>query len=121
MLLQCNNRGCFKSSEAKLDVETQEVICQECGKVIDNISDSMKRALKSFGQIVRSNERKGFVMACTKCRANRELALNEDNETVCKICHEPIAVTPSFRLAMEESGTKLERLITKEKEKEENE
>lgn len=112
MLITCSNKGCMKSNHALLNTETLEVICSECGKPIANISESMKRALKSFGQIVRTNERKAFLMACRSCRANREVVLDQDNNTVCKICHSPIQTTAAFKLAMEESGVKLERIDT---------
>lgn len=113
MLITCTNKGCLKTSNALLDEETSEVVCQECGQPIENIAESMRRTLKSFGQVVRTNERKAFTMACRACRANREVALNEDNETVCKICHEPITITPTFKMAMEATGTKLARIETK--------
>jgi hypothetical protein len=106
----------MKTSNALLNTETQDVICQECGGVVDGISDAMKRTLKSFGQVVRSNEKRAFLLACKQCRANREVVLNENGDTVCKTCHSPISVTASFKLAMETSGTKLEKVKTKEKE-----
>ena len=114
MLIVCTNRGCLKSSDAQLNTATNEVVCVECGRVIDNISESMKRALKNFGQILRSNVKKAFMMGCAKCHANREVVLNDANETVCKICQSPIKVTPAFRLAMEENGVKLEKLTKKD-------
>jgi len=113
MLVTCNNKGCMKSSDALLDPKTGEVICQECGQPITNISESMKRTLKSFGQVVRA-ERKAFMMACPSCRANREVVMTQDDETVCKDCHKPIIVHAAFKLAMEEAGG-LERIeLTKE-------
>lgn len=116
----CNNKKCSKTSNALLDTETMEVICQECGQPISNISEPMKRTLKSFGQVVRS-ERRAFMFACTNCRANREIVLDQDNQTICKICHSPIQVHASFKLAIEEAGelkridTKLENVATKKK------
>lgn len=103
MLITCNNKGCFKSSNALLNEETKEVVCGICGKPIANISEAMRRTLKSFGQIVRL-ERKAFMLACKKCNANREVVLTQDNKTVCKTCHNPINVHPAFKLAMEEAG-----------------
>jgi RNase P subunit RPR2 len=111
MLISCSNKGCLKSSTALLKLDTMEVICQECGKPIAGISDAMKRTLKSFGQIVRSSEKKAFMMLCRSCNANRQLLLDENGNTICKTCHNPIVVQASFRLAMEEAGQKIERLI----------
>jgi hypothetical protein len=114
MLINCTNKGCMKSSNALLDEGTLEVICQECGKPIEGVSDAMKRTLKSFGQVVRTNERKAFTLACRNCRANREIVLNQNNDTVCKVCHKEISVTAAFKMAMEATGTKLEKIIVEE-------
>lgn len=103
MLVNCNNKGCMQASNALLDVDSMEVICQECGKPITNLAETMKRALKSFGQIVRT-ERKAFMLACNACKANREVVMTQDNKTICKTCHEPIEIHASFKLAMEEAG-----------------
>jgi len=103
------------ASNALLNEATGEVICQECGQPITNVTDMMKRALKSFGQIVRT-ERKAFMLACRACKANREVVLDQNNETVCKICHSPIQVHASFKLAMEEAGG-LEKIDTSTTEK----
>jgi hypothetical protein len=110
MLVTCNNKGCLKASNALLNEETGEVICQECGQPITNVTGMMKRALKSFGQIIRA-ERKAFLQGCRSCKANREVVLNENNETICKVCHNPIQIHEAFKLAMEEAG-KLEKIDT---------
>jgi hypothetical protein len=100
MLLNCNNKGCHKNVEALYDEKTHEVVCPECHQVITGISESMKRTLKSFGQIVRDEEKKAFMMACKSCNANRQVVLNENDETVCNICGEKINVHPSMREAI---------------------
>lgn len=110
MLISCSNKGCLKSSTALLNLETMEVICQECGKPIPDVTDAMKRTLKSFGQVVRSKEKKAFMIHCRNCNANREIVLTQTNDTVCRVCHKPIAVHASFRLAMEEAGEKIEKI-----------
>jgi len=112
MLVTCNIKGCLQASNALLDESKDEVICQECGQPITNIADTMKRALKSFGQIVRS-ERKAFMLACNACKANREVVMDQNKKTVCKTCHEPIQIHASFKMAMEEAGG-LETIDTSE-------
>ena len=114
MLIPCNNKGCLKSSNALLNLETLEVICQECGKPIMGISDSMKRVLKSFSQVIRTNEKKAFMLLCKSCNANREVVLDQNNKTICKLCFAPITVQPSFKLAMQEAGAKLNKINTNE-------
>jgi len=110
MLITCSNKGCLKSSTVLLNLATMEVICQECGKPILGVSDAMKRVLKSVGQVVRSNVKKAFTIHCRNCNANRELVLTQTNDTVCKVCHKPVVIHASFRIAMEEAGEKLEKI-----------
>lgn len=57
MLITCDNKGCLQQTDALYDVESGEVICQACGKPIGNVSDAMKRTLKSFGQVVRKEKK----------------------------------------------------------------
>jgi ribosomal protein L34E len=114
MNLNCNNKKCQKISEAKLNTKTNEVICAECGQPISNISESMKRALKQAGQIIRANTKKAFMVWCKACNANREVILEEGDQTVCKDCHAPIKIQAAFKLAMQEAGVKLDKAETKE-------
>ena len=115
MLITCTNKGCLQASNALLNEATQDIICGECGGVISNVSDAMKRAMKSFGQIVRS-ERKAFMLACGACKANREVVLDQNNDTLCKTCHEPITIHAAFKIAMEEAGG-LEKVDTTQTDK----
>ncbi len=114
MLITCDNKGCLKSTDAQLDVETKEVMCLSCEQPVKSVSESMKRVLKSSGQIVRKEVKKAFTMACMQCYANREVVLNSKGETVCDVCHNAIVVHASMRLAMEETGTKLRKLLPEE-------
>lgn len=107
MLIMCDNKGCQKSSDAKLNAETLEVICQECKQPIRNISGTMKRVLKSSGQIVRDEQRKAFTMGCKSCNANRQVVLDDKNNTVCSICTNPINVHPAMKQAIVEAGVRL--------------
>lgn len=114
MLISCDNKGCYKTSNALLDRETNNVVCQECGNPISNVSESMRRTLVGFGQIVRTEQRKGFLMACKSCNANRQVVLNQHGDTICKQCYTPIAVQRAFLAAMETTGA-LERVHVDEK------
>lgn len=107
----------MKTSNALLDESTMDVVCQECGDAVSNVSEAMKRTLKSFGQIVRSEQRKAFMLACRNCNANREVVLDYNNKTLCKTCHEPVTVHPAFLLAIENAGTGLEKIDTRKEAK----
>lgn len=113
MLITCDNVGCLQMSNAKIKVETNEVMCQECGKVINNVSEMMKRVLSSSGEIVRDNQRKAFTMGCKSCNANRQVVLDEDDNTVCSVCANAINVHPAMKQAILEVGEKLKRASDK--------
>jgi ribosomal protein S27E len=101
MLLYCNNKGCNQSGEHKLNKETNEVICEHCGKPITNITEMMKRTLKSSGQVINTNNKKAFMMACSNCQANREVVWNEStNMTCCKVCGNEIKVHAAMKQAL---------------------
>lgn len=97
----------MKLTNALLDPKTMDVICQECGRTIKNVSVSMKRTLNSFGQVIHSNKKTAFMMNCLSCKANREVVFNDKKDTVCAVCGSPIKVHASMKLAMEESGVKI--------------
>src|SRR5574337_230000 len=107
MLIQCNNKGCHQQSNALLNPETLEVVCQECGKSINNISESMKRVLKSNGQVLKINEKKAFMMACKSCNANREVVVGDNNNIVCRICKSEVKVHTAMKQAILQIGNKL--------------
>jgi len=107
MLIMCDNKGCLQQTNAKLNVETLEVICEDCKQPIRNISETMKRVLKSSGQIVRDEERKAFTMGCKSCNANRQVVLDQDDNTVCSVCANVINVHPAMKQAILEAGIRL--------------
>ena len=107
MLINCDNKGCMQATNAKLKIDTLEVICQECKKPIRNISETMKRVLKSEGHIIRDEQRKAFTMGCRPCAANRQVVLDDDDNTVCNICASPIGVHPAMKQAIVEAGVRL--------------
>ena len=110
MLIACDNKGCMQSSNALLNVKTLEVICGECGQAVKGISEPMKRTLKSFGQVLRVDDRKAFMMACKACNANREVILDNDNGTICRVCKGEIKVHAAMKQAILEVGKKLSSL-----------
>lgn len=107
MLIMCDNKGCMESTNAKLKVDTLEVICQECKRPITNIAETMKRVLKSEGQIIRDEQRKSFTMGCKVCNANRQVVLDNNDNTVCSICANVIGVHPAMKQAIVEAGVRV--------------
>lgn len=117
MLISCDNKGCLKMSNALLNKETKEVICAECQNPVNSVTENMKRVLLSTGQIVRDEERKAFTMACRTCNANRQVVLDDKDNTVCNICGNDIGVHPAMRQAIVEAGAKLKRQAPKQTKK----
>ena len=110
MLIACDNKGCMQSTNALLDVSSMKVMCSNYGEAIKNISEPMKRTLKSFGQVLRTEEKKAFMMACKNCNANREIVLSQDNKTVCKVCSSEVKVHAAMKQAILEIGRKVSAL-----------
>jgi len=100
MLLSCTNKGCLQATNAKLDVDSNEVFCQECGKTI-NVTPFAKKALKDAGQIIRHAERKPFSLLCSKCNKKRTVYMKDDM-VYCEYCHEKIPVSAHFKIALRE-------------------
>lgn len=102
--ITCTSRGCHQSSEAKLDVATNEVICEECGNVITGITEIMKKMLKSTGQIVRNKGKKAFNVFCDNCKTSVEYYIDGDGKAYCKVCKHQVKVSAVFIKAKELTG-----------------
>lgn len=98
MLITCTAKGCMKQSEAKLNKETDEVVCMECGNPIVNVSPYIKRALLSQGQVLRSAEKKPFQVHCPTCGAKRDVELVEDGKggARCVTCKTDLRLSSAF-------------------------
>lgn len=69
MIVSCN-QGCRKSdgfTNGSLDVESGEVICNECGEDLSSISEYAKLAMRANGDIIRSKKKKAFMFPCNTC------------------------------------------------------
>lgn len=99
MLIQCNNLNCRKTSEAKLNKSTDEVICEECGQVIDNISVYSKRTLLHIGQVLRTRPPQAFQKECPTCQVMRTLVL-KDSKAFCEVCDTQVEVHAAFIKAL---------------------
>ena len=101
MLISCTSKGCMKQNEAKLNRETGEVICMECGNPIANVTPFMKRALKDQGQILRSVEKKPFQVDCATCGAKRDAELTDDGKNArCVTCKSALRLSAAFLHAL---------------------
>lgn len=95
MLITCTTRGCLKQTEAKLNKSTNEVICDECGNPIENITKFAKKTLETIGQINRSVKKQAFQAACPSCHKNQPLYV-QDNKAFCGECNSQVQVSAAF-------------------------
>jgi uncharacterized Zn finger protein (UPF0148 family) len=99
MLISCTTKGCMEQSEAKLNKETGEVICESCGKPIEGITEFAKKTLLSIGQVLRS-PRTAFQAQCHQCKAARPLYI-EEGRAFCKTCGTQVHVSTAFLKGLE--------------------
>lgn len=69
MIVRCN-KLCKLSdgtTDASLDIETNNAICNECGEVLDGVSKYSKLSMKTTGDIIRTKKKKAFVFHCQTC------------------------------------------------------
>lgn len=95
MLITCTTRGCLKQSEAKLNKDTGDVVCDECGNTIENITKFMKKSLETSGQILRGTKKQAFRALCPNCKENKALEIKE-NKAYCKDCGTQVQVSAAF-------------------------
>lgn len=80
MLVRCN-LGCKNNvtTDASLDLETNEAVCNSCGDVLENISSYAKQAMKMNGDVIRKNNKKAFVFKCRCCKKEMQVIEQDGN------------------------------------------
>ncbi len=77
----CDNKGCRKEMEPVLDKHSGEVICTECNKPINTMTEFAKRQMVSLGQVRRSEQKKqAWSVKCDKCQREGPPKLNKAGE-----------------------------------------
>ena len=106
MLLHCHSRKCNTTREHKLKLETNEAICLDCEEANELVSDFMKTAMKTSGDLYRSLAiKKAFMYKCSKCSIDREVKIH-DGKAFCRICSHPMELAEPTLKAIIASGTK---------------
>lgn len=75
MILGCN-KSCKKrdgTTTGSLDIETDNVMCDNCGDTLSDITSYTKKVLKNLGKIIRTKNKKAFVMKCLACSESVEV------------------------------------------------
>ena len=107
MFISCTNKGCFASTEALLDVTTNDVICRDCGKPITGITSFAKVSLKTLGQTTKGQKKsQKLEFDCLSCSKKVQPILVGGKITCpdCKVEMKNIPVT--FRHVVELLGKK---------------
>ena len=92
MILKCN-QGCRKSdgtTDGSLDVDLNQVMCNNCGDALLNVSEYAKLSLKASGDVKRNLLRKAFVFPCGSCKKKVE-AMVVEKRLVGKGCFDNTA------------------------------
>lgn len=78
MIVRCNPKCKLSDGQTNgsLDLETNEVVCTECGENICGISEFTKMSMRSIGDVVRKKQKKAFVFKCLTCKKDVETAMN---------------------------------------------
>ncbi len=95
-------KSCRKTTnDSLLDEGLDKVICSECGKPIEGITDFMKRTMRSNGQVVKGRTKKAFVVQCHRCQRHGQPIIKEDSP-VCFHCGNKLNLTNEFVSMLQE-------------------
>lgn len=113
MLVQCNVK-CQTTVDASLNVDTDEVICGECGGVLSDVSKYTKLSMKTSGDILRSTKRRAFVFYCETHEEHVE-TIYKNSVLMGKTCPEDgvtckINITKHMAKAIEETTVYLNKV-----------
>lgn len=105
-MLVSSNCSCASFSttvDASLDLETENVICNQCGDIINGISSFAKNSMKISGDVIKKPKR-AFSFKCISCDKYLQVAFI--NHKACgKDCQTPgkcmFKITESMRNAIE--------------------
>jgi len=99
-LIQCSNKGCYQSTEALLD-SNNKVICAKCSKEIVNVTEFMKKQMKSAGQVLK-NIKKEFAFKCASCNVIDQPIIKGDL-FYCSSCNKEMKnISEPFKIILKE-------------------
>jgi DNA-directed RNA polymerase subunit M/transcription elongation factor TFIIS len=107
MITECK---CGNPVEAKLDLDTNKIMCQSCGEEIENMSDFAKARMKQEGDVVRDDAlhkvpEGGMQVECVKCQKSMVALLNKkDDKAYCPKCGEKQKLSSYATALLRENG-----------------
>ena len=109
MLVSCNT-GCKingGTTEASLDLNSNEVICNVCGDNISGISKFTKLSMKNTGDVIKEKKR-AFTFECSHCDKRCEVEV-VNHKSVGKNCQTKdkcmFKITSAMKHAIEASSS----------------
>lgn len=102
-LLHCNH--CHTTRDCKLDPDNDNVICMECGNVVEGVSPFFVNTMKSRREYV-SKKREAFRFMCDKCNKEMRGVLSKNgSQVLCSKCETPMNVSFYMMQAMKSIDT----------------
>jgi len=106
MLTECR---CGNPVEAKLDTDNNKVMCQSCGKEIENISEFAKNNMRANNDVVKSKNNTipngGMQVECNHCHKNIVALLNKkDDKCICSKCGKEVGLSSYAVALLKENG-----------------
>jgi Zn finger protein HypA/HybF involved in hydrogenase expression len=111
-LINCDNKGCGKNTQAVISLEDNLVYCADCDKPITNITQFTKAQLKNLKQI-RRPKKESFSVKCHSCGTEATPRIVNDKLHCVKCGTHLINVPKPFEILIKAA------VLTKAKEAEE--
>jgi hypothetical protein len=97
MMMNCNNKGCFKYMDPVLDKTDNEVYCTACGNIIAGMTHFTKTQLVALKQY-KVAAKSAYAVRCSKCKVESLPKLVKD-KLVCSGCNtECVNVSKPFEI-----------------------
>jgi len=99
-LICCDNKGCFETTEALLDPESNKVYCAACGEEIKSVTHFAKVQMKSLGQTMKNQKKsRAFEVNCPFCRKVAQPIVGRDGSISCTGCGSELSGSLSAPMA----------------------
>ena len=105
MLVRCNPKCKLNDgmTECKLNVETNQAICMECGDEVTSVSKFAKLSMKMNKDVIKDKKKRAFTFQCNTC--DKSVCVTSKNSKLCGVeCETPekclINTTESMKLAI---------------------
>ena len=90
-MMNCPNKGCYKTQEPLLDVELNQVFCSECQKEITNVTSFAKVQMKNLRQTrTNSKKKETYSVKCNRCDKESKPVLSDTDTLMCRECKQPL-------------------------------